>query len=119
MSTRQAAIAAGQLPTQVNLSVYQGDDFLLKIVVDDTLSPIDLTTYTAKAEIRAIAGGPTVLATFDVTIVDAVTLMLHLTHDDSALLAGNGVWDVELTDATGMVTTLAAGAVILVKDVTR
>jgi len=118
MSTRQAAIAVGRLPTQVNLSVYQGDDFFLKITVDDTTSPVDLTTYTAKAEIRSSGSTPT-KTEFDVTIVDAVTLLLHLTNANSLLLTGNGVWDVQVTDPTGLVTTLAGGSLTLVKDVTR
>lgn len=111
--------ALGQLPARVDLMVYQGDDFFVTVAVDDSTTPIDLTTYTAKAEIRSAAGSPTILATFTTTILNALTVGLHLPHAQSELLTSNGAWDVQITDTAGQVTTLAYGSVSVVKQVTR
>jgi hypothetical protein len=119
----QMAIASarlvGQSPMRVDLSIYQGDDFFLNVEVDDTVSSIDLTGYTPKAEIRAVAGGPTVIATFDAVILSPTTVGLHLPNDQSDLLTAAAAWDVQITSPTGVVTTLAYGSVIVMKQVTR
>lgn len=112
------ATTVGQLPTSVNLTLYQGDDFFLRIVVTGQPPP-DLTLYTAKAEIRVSANTSTVLATFDATIVDAVTVGLHLPADQSKLLTTPAVWDVQVTDPAGIITTLAYGTVTVTREVTR
>lgn len=115
-----AAISVGKVPAPVNLTIYQGDDFFLHVAVDDTATPgIDLSTYIPKAEIRAAAGATSVLATFVATIYDFRTVALHLTSTQSALLQGNAFWDVQITDPAGLVTTLAAGTVTIVKQVTQ
>lgn len=113
------ATVVGTTPPRVDLTVYQGDDFYLTVTVTQTTPPIDLTTYTPKAEIRAQPGAATVIATFVATIVDPLTVGLHLPHAQSALLAGNASWDLQITDPAGVVTTVAYGSVSVTKDVTR
>src|SRR5262245_6289481 len=81
-----AADAAGTMPANVNLSVYQGDDFFLTVTVDDSVTPIDLTLYTPKSQIRPTPGDANLLATFDVTVLDATHLQLHLTSAESTKL---------------------------------
>lgn len=114
----RAATSVGQAPTQVNLTIYQGDDFFLNVVVAMTSGVVDLTGYTPKAEIRTNAGAPTVLATFAAEIANANTVSLHLDHAQSTLLNNNAVWDIQITDPTGLVTTLACGTVTVMKQVT-
>lgn len=113
------AQVVGQLPTRVDLVLYQGDDFFLNVVVDTTVTPIDLSTYTPKAEIRASPGAATVIATFDAVIVDTVTIGLHLPSAESTLIATAASWDVQITDPAGVVTTICYGSVSPTKEVTR
>ena len=105
----------GQLPTGVNLTLYQGDDFYLNVGV--TGAGVNLTGYTAKADI-ATAPGATVMASFTATVTNATTIALHLTAVEAAKLTANGVWDLQITDTAGVVTTLISGTVTVVKQVT-
>jgi len=113
----KAVTTVGQLPANVDLAVYQGDDVFVNIVVDDSVVAIDLTTYIPTAEIRSAPGGQLVAA-FDATIVDPVTVALHLLAVDSAKLTTKAAWDCQIVDPAGIVTTLAYGAVSVVEQVT-
>jgi hypothetical protein len=106
------------IPTAVNLAVYQGDDLYLDLAVTNAGQPADLTGYTAAAQIRATPVDTTILATFSVTIA-ASTVHLHLAHTDARNLTGQAVWDCQLTDPTGNISTIAAGSVAVTADVTR
>jgi len=114
-----AVVVLGALPTNIDLVLYQGDDFRMNITLDDSVNPIDLTGYVAKAEIRAAPGGDTVLASFDASVTGPTTVALHLTSAESAKLDKNAAWDVQVTDPASAVATLAYGTVQLHKDVTR
>lgn len=107
-------------PCTVDLLVYAGDDlFLLVRVVDpDTGQPADLTGHTAQAQIRATPASTTVLAEF-VASIDSEGVRLHLTAVDAAQLVGAAVWDVQLTDAASIVTTIVSGRVLAAPEVTR
>jgi hypothetical protein len=102
--------------------VYQGDDLFLTVrVVDlETGDPVDITTMTAQAQIRATVGAVDVLAEF-VTIVGADgEVQLHLPNTVTATLPPDGgVWDVQLIDPDDVVTTLAYGEVRVTEEVTR
>lgn len=113
----RSAVSVGQLPAAVDLTVYQGDDLFINITVDDSVAPIDLTTYSPSSEIRSAPGGALV-CTFVATVVDATHIQLHLTSAESAKVIANGSWDVQIEDANGVVTTLAYGKVTLIKQVT-
>jgi hypothetical protein len=105
------------LPVTVNLSLYAGDDFWLDLAVTNPDgTEADLTDMAARAQIRARAGAPEVMATFDVELAGNV-ISLHLTSTASADLSGNAVWDCQLTDGT--VATLAAGRVKFTPQVSR
>lgn len=110
----KAAEAVGKLPAPVNLTIYQGDDFFLNV----TVTGANLTPYTPKADICVTAGGQ-VVASFTATIASPTVVALHLTSVESTKLTANAVWDVQITDAAGVVTTLAAGTVTVVKQVTQ
>src|SRR6187402_844357 len=95
-----------RLPTQVNLVLYEGDDFTFMVTVkNSTGQPVDLTGATARAQIRANIAAPAVLGTFTPTIDAAAGIIwLHLTDAVSSTLPTNSVWDVEI-DRNGDVTT--------------
>jgi hypothetical protein len=109
-----------RLPTQVNLVLYEGDDFTFMVSVKDSSGqPVDLTGVTARAQIRASITAPAILGSFTPT-VDALAgnIWLHLADTVSSALPSTGVWDVEI-DRGGEITTLAAGTVSMTPDVTR
>lgn len=108
----------GTLPPQVNLVLYQGDDFFLVVTVDNAGSVIDLTSYTAQATIRLSTGATSVLAAFVCTVRDGTTLDLHLPSAESTKLDKACVWDLQIVDPAGITTTLCSGTVSVSKQVT-
>ena len=115
-ATGPTTITAG--PQVVNLVLYQGDDFYLDLTVTNPdTTPFDLTGYTPTSQIKDQVGG-SVLASFTCTIGGNI-VHLHLPAVQSALLTSNGVWDCEITSATGLITTLVAGTVKVTADVTE
>jgi hypothetical protein len=119
-ATPRAVTTVGTLPSPVNLVLYQGDDFYLDLLVrDPSGNPVDVDGQIPKADIRLAAGATSVLAAFVATVVDNFTISLHLTSAESTKLTASAVWDVQITDLAGVVTTLAAGSVTVVRQVTQ
>lgn len=109
--------AITSLPATVNLNLYRGDDFVLALTVSDSEGePVDLSGAVARAQIRPTADGE-LAGAFD-AVIDGNVVELHLTSAISARLPLRAVWDC-LIDESGFITTLAAGAITLVADVTR
>jgi hypothetical protein len=123
---------AGQInlrPTVVNLLLYAGDGFTIKLAcLDNAGTPIDINGSVA-AQIRPnrVAPNESPLAEFAVSLVDAYLgiIALSLTSTQTiGLLAANaelfkGVWDVEWTPADKEPRTLVQGSVECIPDVTR
>jgi hypothetical protein len=108
------------LPTEIDLNIYQGDDFYLDMVVTDQNSnPIDLTNAQPQSQIRAAPGGAAVLAEIDITLDGTQNnlLHLHLQSSDSSILPPQCAWDLQLSSPS--VTTIAAGAVTVRPQVTQ
>lgn len=120
VGTCYGADAVGYEPASVDLVVYRGDDVAVGIVVKNADgTPVDLTGATAAAQIRKSTEDPDPVAEFTTTI-DANMITLGLPHDVSATLPLVAlVWDAQLTGADGTTTTVAAGRVRVVGDVTR
>lgn len=117
--TLTAAQIVGRLPQEVDLILYRGDDFFLDITVTDSGGmPIDLTGSTAAAQFRNTTEDPNALASFSATVAGNI-VHLHLLASDAALLVPECVWDIQVTDSAGVVTTLAFGAATVTSDVTR
>jgi hypothetical protein len=101
---------------------YQGPSGYLQY-----LTPVPLSGYTAKMSIKDQIDG-TELLRLDTTggaaghiVIDTTALTITLTVPATATAAvawPNGVYDLEMVDAGGVVTTLLAGAVSVVKDIT-
>jgi len=115
-----AAIVVGTLPLAVDLVLYRGDDFYLDVTVTNSSGgAFDLTGFTAASQVRVSPDEPDPpAATFTATIA-ANVIHLHLPHGEADALPVTGAWDVQIKDATGVVTTLAFGAVTTTPDVTR
>lgn len=105
-------------PPATDLYVYAGDDLVLEVdVTDDQGAAVDLTGYTAEAQIRASAEAPTAIDF--TTALTANKITLTLTSAETESLPLKGVWDVQITSGTGVVSTLTGGKITVTAGVTR
>lgn len=111
-------VSVTNLPLQVDLALYRGDDFALEVIVTDPDGqPVDLTGYVAHSQIRPAPDDPVLADMAAVVVANVVTVSMDA--ELAATLDGiPAVWDVQVTSPGGVVTTLAAGKVAVTKDVT-
>jgi len=105
-------------PAQLPLDLYRGDSQRLQVKLwQGENDPYDLTGVTAKSEIRDRPAG-----TFITEMACVITLPniidLYLSKEDSHKLPSKGVWDLQLTYASGDRKTPLAGPVTVTPDVT-
>lgn len=113
-------------PAEHDLYIVRGDtwqqDFIYESPAD---TPVDLTGYSARLQVRkARFSDSTLLALSsddgDITLDDEGNIQVTATAAVTALLDfSTARYDLELTSAGGIVTTLLEGEVRLIKDVTR
>ena len=119
----------GSVPPQVNWTIVRGDTSSFQVyVTDDTETPITVSQWTIKMEIKRPNVNPGVFtdnATTIVTLVPAPSdqdgpgeFTVALTKQQSAILATGDIFDIELSK-TGTVWTVARGIVTLLEDVTN
>jgi len=101
-----------------DLDILKGNDFLqnLQFATDAAgLNPIDITDNTFKAEIReSQSRSSTLIATFTVTIVNAVNGQISMSLTDTqtgAIERRQGFWDILRTDLAGFDSTPIGGVV--------
>jgi len=107
-------------PQEVDLNLYQGDDFYLDVQVTDLNSnPINVTGSAPLSQIRATPQSPATIASFTITIDGTTTglLHLHLAASDANNLPPEAVWDLQLSSPS--VTTIAAGKVTVTPQVSQ
>lgn len=109
-------------PAKIDIKVRCGDTETFTFnVEDDDGTPIDLGSSTFQAQIRASAAATATIASFSTVVTSAgggqfyISLSSGTTTD---LTARNAVWDLQQT-VSGVVSTLIAGDVRIVQDVTR
>lgn len=110
----------------VALTIDQGADLdRLLTWTDSDGTPIDLTGWAARMEIRSKPGG-SLYAAFDtddgsIVLGDAAgTIRITASAaTTSAWTWARGVYDLELTDGAGKVTRLIQGSVTLTPEVTQ
>jgi hypothetical protein len=109
-------------PANYPLTIRIGDTETVSVTLQDsTGTPVNITGRTYAAQVRATADAASPLATFTCTITNAAAGTFACTLSASttrALSTGVAVWDLEETNS-GVVTTLLAGPVQIVQDVTR
>ena len=106
-----------------NLTIDQGSDFVIDLVISDEGVVKNLTGYSARAQMRTTKSTTTVAATFTCTITAATdgALKMELTNaTSSAMSPGKYYYDLELYTASNtIVQRLIQGTVILTPEVTR
>ena len=123
-----AVIVGRTALAKIDLVLAQGanNPFAFIYYTDDTkTSTVDLSGYTARAQVRRHVGGDVYLdltpmitlggtdGRIDVVVPAAVTEALEIASPFS------GVWDLELVDATAVPVRFAEGKVTIDPDVTR
>lgn len=105
-----------------NLYIDQGTDFSVTVDVTDSAGEIlELSGYTASAQIRKTYSSSSVSATFSTSIAELagqVTLSLTDTQT-SALESGRYVYDLNITSDAGLITRVIEGQAIITPGVTR
>jgi len=108
------------MPGTYAMVLYRGDSahWRFTLWLDDAKTqPADLTDATAKAEIREKPSGTTIVALVcAIELPNVVTA--ELTPAASGVLPAKGVWDLQMTYASGDVVTVLAGPVDVTPDVT-
>ena len=105
-----------------NIYIDQGADFQTVISLTDSNSDaLNLTGYSALAQIRKTHGSTTISATFG-TVLTTNTGQVTLTLTDTvtaAMTSGRYVYDVLLTDGSGDKTRVLEGQAVLTPGVSR
>jgi hypothetical protein len=108
--------------SRANLEIYQGSDFAATVHVEYIDgSPVDLTGWTAKAQIRR---GPadcneTIDYEIGTTVQPPDNVILAIPHDATEDLCGRYAWDLDLISPEGIISTVLTGAAIVTAEVTR
>lgn len=109
-------------PANYPLTVRTGDTETVTVTLQDSAgAAINITGRTYQAQIRDTAASTAVLATFTCSVTNGTAGVFACTlgtATTAALAEQTAVWDCQETNA-GVVTTLLAGQVWVVQDVTR
>jgi hypothetical protein len=106
---------------KANLFIDQGTDYSTSInLTDDNDNVIDLTGYTANAQIRKTYSSSNAVS-FGIDIQEANgVLVLSLTHAQTAnMTPGRFVYDVVVTDIANVTSRVVEGIVTLTPRVTK
>lgn len=114
-------------PAVYPITLTQGDGFQLPLTLKQSKTGpgIDLTGYTAEADIRRNAADPAESAVFSVAILDQTVpanlgkIVMSLTPVQTRALNGKYVYDLQLTPAAGTPLTYLKGTITIEPDVTR
>ena len=105
-----------------DLNIYQGDDYSAIVTVSSGSTPPAqvLAGYTAQAQIRQGPADiyPQIVVQIS-TAVNSPNVSLSIPHAVTTTLAGQYVWDLQLTSSAGIITTILAGNVKVTQEVTR
>lgn len=105
-----------------NIFIDQGTDFSITVDVTDTSGgALNMSGYSAAAQIRKTYGSSTVSSSFTTSIAEStgqVTLSLTDTQT-TALESGRYVYDLNVTSSGGQTTRVVEGQAIVTPGVTR
>lgn len=106
---------------KANLFIDQGATYATKLNITDTNgAPVDLTGYTAAAQIRKHYTSSNAVSFSVAVTADTGAVVLQLSANATAnLYAGRYVYDVELTDGAGRISRIVEGIVTISPNVTR
>ena len=102
----------------------QGSTFQWDITVYDTdgVTPLDLTGYTVRSQMRRKYLDVNPAASFNITYPDALNGIVRLglsAAETAALTRGRYFYDIELVDGLGKVVKLYKGTFIIYSEATK
>lgn len=108
------------MATKLNLFIDQGTDFSTTIeVADDNGTPINLTTYTGRSQMRKHYTS-TAFHAFNVTGNSNGVITVSMNAATTANIAGGRyVWDLELVSSGNVVSRIVEGIVTINPEVTK
>tara|TARA_B100000497_G_scaffold119273_1_gene146466 strand:+ start:337 stop:669 length:333 start_codon:yes stop_codon:yes gene_type:complete len=105
-----------------NIFIDQGTDFSITVDVTDTSGgSLNMSGYSAAAQIRKTYGSSSVSSTFTTSIAE-ITGQVTLSLTDAqttALESGRYVYDLNVTSGGGQTTRVVEGQAIVTPGVTR
>jgi hypothetical protein len=108
-------------PADQDLIITRGDTETLVVNIATDGAAINITGRTYRAQIRSTQDSTTIKASFTCTVTDGangqVTCVLSAA-DSADLTPGLHYWDLE-ENASGVISTILAGNVTVLADVTR
>lgn len=109
-------------PADQDLTITRGDtETLVVTITTDGSTAVDITGRTYLSQIRTQQDSTTIKASFTCTVTSAVngqvTCVLSATSS-AALSAGLYFWDLQ-ENASGVISTILAGNITVLADVTR
>ena len=107
--------------TKVNIVIDQGTDFATTVSLTNTAgSQLDLTGMSAASQIRKTFTSSNAVAFGTALANNNGTLTLSMNNaTTSSMAAGRYVYDVELTDASGIKSRILEGMVTVTPEVTK
>lgn len=109
------------VPVKQNLTITRGDTESVVVNMAVGSSPIDISGRTYRAQIRETKDSGSIAASFTCVVTDAAAGQVTCTLSAAAtanLLPQVYYWDFEETNG-GVVSTILAGSVTVLADVTR
>jgi hypothetical protein len=109
-------------PADQDLIITRGDTETIVVTIqNDAGTAINITGRTYRAQIRSTQDSTTIKASFTCTVTSGasgqVTCVLAAA-DSATLTPGLAYWDLE-ENASGIISTILAGSVTVLADVTR
>lgn len=111
------------VPSTQNLTITRGDTEVVVITMKDVAGiPINITGRTYSAQVRTTRDAGSVAASFTCVITNVVSggevTCTMSAVSSAALPAGKYYWDFQENNA-GVISTILAGSVTVLADVTR
>lgn len=116
-------------PASIDLTIYQGSTFsqTFQWKTGNPSTPVDLTGYTARMQIRERIISPTAIISLTtenggIVFTDSVNgqFKIEMSAETTASFSfKNGVYDIEFVSPSGFVRRLFEGSVTLSPEVTR
>jgi hypothetical protein len=106
---------------KANIIIDQGSTFSTSVnLADDNDNPLDLTTFTAAAQLRKHYTSSNSVSFVVTTSGNTGILTLALSANTTAnIAAGRYMYDVELTDSNSNISRIVEGIVTINPNITR
>jgi hypothetical protein len=108
-------------PKRYDIEIYQGDTFSFNMVFKNGSTPVDVTGWTAQAQIKKMDNTPGETPNLDLTVgTTDGKIVVSLTDTDTAALAGTTdyKYDIQVSDGTSK-RTYIGGKITVTEDVTE